>query len=186
MLRILAMMCATAARMRRRGVMNRLWMRMRRAVHSAAVHAGAPAIAFGAGAAAIVSRVRVLRRTWVAGVLNAAIAADLSVIAVVAAVGLVLDAAVATNLSVIAILAAVGLVLDAAIAADESVITVVATVGLPTVRVIMMRAIGVVTMRSPRVVIVVISAVPVVVVDVSVVVVDHRATAASTAPIAAP
>src|SRR5277367_4324594 len=190
--------------MRRRGVMNRLWMRMRRAVHSAAVHAGAPAIAFGAGAAAIVNRVRVLLRTWIAGVLNAAIAADLSVIAVVAAVGLVLDAAVATNLSVIAIVATVGLVLDAAIAADQPVITIVTAVGwvlhaaiasnqamiaiVAAVRLVgpvMMWAVRTVRVRTPRVIVVVVSAVPAAIVDVSGVVVDHRA-AASAAPIAAP
>jgi len=83
--------------MRRRGVMNRLWMRMRRAVHPAAVHAGAAAIAFGAGAGAIVSCVGVLLRTWVVSVLDAAVATNLSVVAVVAAVGRMLDAAVASN-----------------------------------------------------------------------------------------
>jgi hypothetical protein len=96
-LRILLMMRATAAGMRGRGVMNRLWMRMRRAVHPAAVHAGASAIAFGAGAGAIVCCVRVLLRAWVVGVLDAAIAADLAVVTVVATVGRVLNAAVASN-----------------------------------------------------------------------------------------
>jgi hypothetical protein len=123
------MMRATAAGMRGRGVMNRLWMRMRRAVHPAAVHAGASAIAFGAGAGAIVCCVRVLLRAWVVGVLDAAIAADLAVVTVVAAVGRVLDAAIAADLAVVAVVAAVGRVLNAAIAADLAVVTVVATIG---------------------------------------------------------
>ena len=91
------MVRATAARMRRCGVMNRLWMRMRRAVHPAAVHAGAPAIAFGAGAGAIVSRVGVLLRAWIVGVLDATVAADLSMIAVVTAIGWMLDSAIASD-----------------------------------------------------------------------------------------
>lgn len=75
MLRILATV-RTAARMLRRGMMNRLRVWMRSAVHSAAVHAGAPAIAFGAGTAAIMSHVRVLLRPCVAGMLHAAVASD--------------------------------------------------------------------------------------------------------------
>lgn len=77
--------------------MNRRWMWMRRAVHPAAVHAGAPAIALGTGTGAIVRRVGVLLSAWVVGVLDAAVAAYLSVITVVAAIGRVLDAAIASN-----------------------------------------------------------------------------------------
>ena len=146
----------------------------------ATVHAAAAAIAFVAGISAVTAH---------AGtriVLHSAIAADQAVVAIAAAIRPVFHAATATDQAVIAVATTVGLVLHAAASADQTVVTITTTIWLEAVGVIRMRSVRP-SMRAgtPRVIIVVVAAVPASVTDVSVVIEDDGATASaspSTAP----
>ena len=72
----------------------------------------------------------------------------------------------------IAIVATIRFVLNSAISADQPMISIVTTVRLPAVGTIMIWPVRTVTtVRTPRVIVVVISAVPVVIVNVGVVVI---------------
>src|SRR5271163_2151895 len=97
-------------------------------------------------------------------------------------------ATITADQTVVTVSAAVRPVLHSAIAADQSMIAISAAVGFITVRTVV-TSVGPVRMRSiwsrsmrartPRVIIVVVAAVPACIADVSVVVVDDGSTTAS-------
>src|SRR5277367_537806 len=94
--------------------------------------------------------------------------------------GMILCATVATDHAVVAVASAIRFagvcVLDSSVAANQTVVTIAATVRLETIWTVRMRPIRPrsVRARTPRVIAVVVAAMPVIVGDVSIVVVDNR------------